>query len=123
MSEMDIKEDAGESLKYIYVQYRTYRTYRRVQAREFKRFVLDRLDEHIAAERNLDKDRTNIVIGFLENSKLIKKIKHTKKIEALGGTRENVPVYTTIELTKEGFSTVEDPQKFKSTFGYEIGIL
>ena len=100
---MGIQKDAGELLAYIYNRYTQDVNW------------TGRAD--IENETKWDKGRIDRAIKYLRDLNLISNI-----IDYLGDHKSSSPGFRIGGLTPQGIDIVEDKQKFKSTFGLEIGI-
>ena len=99
---MGIQKDAGELLAYIYNRYTQDENWTR------------RTD--IENESKWNTGRINRAIEYLGELDLIDIMYY------LGDHKSSSPGFGIRGLTPQGIDIVEDKQKFKSTFGLEIGI-
>ena len=98
---MGIQKDAGELLGYIYEQYT--KTIKPIKAKD----IID--------ETKWEADRINRAILYLRDSEVI-------KVALPPGNIKGVYNFGIRGLTPQGIDIIENKQKFKSTFGFEIGI-
>jgi len=98
---MGIKEDAGELLAYFYNRYTENKSWTN--------------SEDVIEETKWESGKINRAIDYLKDLNLI-------KITLSIGNTNGVYNFGINGLTPFGIEIVENKSKFKSTFGFEIGI-